>query len=214
MSNHPAGARGFTLLEVLLAMVLSAVLLGTLTAGMSLVVDEWQDSNSPLEESLDTDLMFLQLESALAGATPHSYVDQDTLENNVFFLGSEESVTWVSTVSPQANQQMTAWQLIADERDGVVLKVVPAFADNPEERFDELAGSLLLPGYDMEASYLTIDDQDRPEWLEEWLGADYQLLPMAVRLRFFEAEVSGDELLVTVALVNRQHETIEPVDIE
>lgn len=207
-------SRGFTLLEVLIAMVLSAVLLGTLTAGMSLVVDEWQDSNTPLERILDHELLFLQLESALLGVTPHSYIDVDTLENNVFFVGTEESLTWVSTVSPQANQQLTAWQLLADERDGVILKVTPAYADNPEERFEELAGVPLFPDFDLEASYLTIDDQGRPEWLDEWLAADYQQLPMAVRLRLYEAEVGGDELFVTVPVLTRQHETIEPVDIE
>lgn len=207
---------GFTLLEVLIAMTLSVILLAVVTGGMRAVVDEWQDrSTGPFEERVDNGLILLQLDRALLGASPHSYIDQDTLEQNVFFVGTEESVSWVSSVSPRATQQLTAWQLTTTERDGVVLKSVPAFADNPTERLDAINGSLIFRGYNLTASFLTIDDVDRPDWLDEWDGAEYQQLPMAVRLELENPDLDDDQQFeLIVPFLHRQHESIQPVDIE
>ena len=216
MSRSVIIPRGFTLLEVLIAMTLSVMLLAIVTGGMRTVVDEWQDrSTGPFEEKVDNGLVLLQLQRALLGASPHSYIDQDTLEQNVYFVGAEDSVTWVSSVSPRANQQLTAWQLVMSERDGVVLKTAPAFADDPTLRLDEIAGALILPGYELTASYLTIDDVERPEWLEDWNGAEYQQLPMAVRLELENSDLNDDQQIeLIVPFQHRQHESIQPVDIQ
>ena len=205
---------GFTLLEILIAMSLSVLLLGTLTAGMSLVVDRWQDSSSPLETELDASIVFLQIERALLGAMPHGYVDQDTLARNVFFAGGSETLAWVSTVSPQVKQELTAWQLSGEEREGVTLKAVPALADDPAERLELAAGTLILPDFELMLSYLTLDDLGRVEWLEEWDGPDYQSLPMAVRLSFSGGEAVGaDDSEIVIPLLHRESDSIEPVDV-
>lgn len=216
MNRRVPAQRGFTLLEVMLAMTLSVLLLTIVTAGMRTVVDEWQErSTGPFEERVDAGLILLQIERALLGAVPHGYVDQDTLERNVFFAGTDESLSWVSSVSPQAAQQLAAWQLGNDEREGVLLKSVPAFADSPLERLENATGSLVLPGYTLTVAYLDIDDVERPEWLEEWDGAEYQLLPMAVRLTLLPPDDSREsEFELTVPLLHRQHEDIQPVDIQ
>jgi general secretion pathway protein J len=215
VKSRDGNQTGFTLLEILIAMALSVVLLGVLTAGMRMVVDEWQDGNAPFEERLDKSLILLQVERALLGAMPHGYVDRDTLENNVYFAGGPQSISWVSTVSLQANQRMTAWQLLGDDRDGVVLKTTPAFADDPSERLENATGTLLLPGLELTVSYLTLDDVERVEWLDEWDGAENQALPMAVRLTFSDREqMVGDETEIVIPILNNQHETIQQVDTE
>lgn len=206
--------QGFTLLEMLIAMGLSVVLLGILTAGTRAVVDEWQDSTNPYETRLERSLILLQIEQALLGAVPHSYLDQDTLEQNVFFEGGEDSIAWVSTVSPQAKQQLTAWELRMEGVEGVVLVSVPAFADNPRERLDAATGTLVLPEVELTVSYLRLDDLGRPEWLEEWSGVQYQSLPLAVRLELAEGERNDDTFEMIVPLFARQHETIQPVDVQ
>lgn len=205
---------GFTLLEILIAMTLSVLLLGVLTAGMRQVVDQWQDGNNPFEDQLDASLITLQFERALLGAWPHGYIDQDTLENNVFFAGGTETLSWVSTVSPQARQELTAWQLSGEDRDGVILKTVPAFADDPSERLEAAIGTVILPEQELRLSYLTIDDVDRPEWLEEWDGAEHQSLPLAVRLTLSSRDRPRDETELVLPILHRQHESIQPEDAE
>ena len=206
--------RGFTLLEMLIAMGLSVMLLGILTAGTRAVIDEWQDSTNPYETRLERSLILLQLEQALLGAVPHSYVDQDTLEQYVFFEGTSDSLTWVSTVSPQARQQLTAWELRMEGLDGVLLKSVPAFADYPVDRLEAATGTLVLPEIELTLSYLRLDDLGRPEWLEEWSGIEYQSLPLAVRIELAEGDRSDQTFEMVLPLFARQHETIQPVDVE
>lgn len=215
MRRKAGSQSGFTLIEVIIALSLSALLLGVLTAGMRTVVDQWQDSSSPFEDQLDTSLVFLQVEQALLGATPHGYVDQDTLERNVYFQGSSDSIAWVSTISPQTRQRMTAWQLTVGELDGVILKSTAAFVDDPTERLENATGTLILPDMRLDLAYLLVDEFDRPEWLDEWDGVEYQLLPLAVRLEFTASDQSEDrEMEFIVPFLQRQHEAIEPVDTE
>lgn len=214
MRRASASQTGFTLIEVVIALTLSALLLATLTAGMRMVVDQWQDSNNPFEDELDDSLIYLQIEQALLGASPTSYIDQDTLEQNVFFAGASDSLTWVSTVSPQAKQQMTVWQLTQEDLDGVLLKSAPALTDDPTERMEEVTGTLVLPGLRLSLSYLDRDDLARPEWLDEWDGAEYQELPMAVRLQFSDPDRGDeDDMELVIPMLHRQHEDIQPVDI-
>lgn len=205
---------GFTLLEMLIAMALSVVLLGILTAGTRAVVDEWLDSTNPFETRLERSLILLQIEQALLGAVPHSYVDQDTLEQYVFFEGGADSIAWASTVSPQAKQALTAWQLRMESVDGVILKSVPAFADSPTERLDAATGTMIFPEVELTLSYLRLDDLGRAEWLDEWSGTEYQSLPLAVRIELTEEDSRGDTFEMVVPVFARQHETIQPVDVE
>lgn len=206
--------RGFTLLEMLIAMALSVVLLGVLTAGTRAVIDEWQDSTNPFETRLERSLILLQIEQALLGAVPHTYTDQNTLEQYVFFEGAEDSVAWVSTVSPQAKQVLTAWQLRMEGVDGVILKSVPAFADYPTDRLDDTTGTMVFPDVELTIEYLRLDDLGRAEWLEEWDGTQFQSLPLAVRFELASEDRRGDTLQMVVPFFARQHETIQPVDVQ
>lgn len=173
--------RGFTLLELVIAMTLTAMLLGMLSAGLYSVVNDWQRENTGLDDTLDKSLVILQVDRALQAAFPHSYVDQERLSRHIYFQGTEDSVSFVSAVSPQRQGGLMAWQL-SDDQDGVMLKLVPAYADSPEERLEELEGTNVLPGYSLEVRYLVQEDVDSKEWLEEWDGSERQSLPLAVHL--------------------------------
>jgi hypothetical protein len=110
---------------------------------------------------------------------------------------------------------MTAWQLRDDGRSGVVLKTAPAFADNPLERIENATGTPLIADARMAVAYLTLDDAGRPEWLEEWDASEYQELPMAVRLTLSgEGRSTATDLELVVPILVRQHESIQPVDVQ
>jgi general secretion pathway protein J len=95
--------RGFTLLEILIALSLTAMLLSMLTAGVYGVVRDWDNNAEGLERTLDQSTALLQLERALQGAFPHSFRNLDTLGREVYFDGRSDELAWVSTVSPQRN---------------------------------------------------------------------------------------------------------------
>lgn len=205
-------ARGFTLLELILAMALTALLLGMLSAGVYAVVNDWQDETSGLDTALDQSLVALQLERALVAAFPHTYIHPERLNPHVYFAGDEDTLSFVSAVSPQRSAGLTAWQLYAED-EGLMLKLTPAFADNPDARLDELDPITLLPGYRATFRYLLQRNPEEKEWLEEWDGTEQQSLPLAVHLVLIPLEDGRDQPQLEIVAPIRawRHREIEPV---
>ena len=210
---HPtvARVRGFTLLEVLIAMALTALLLGMLSAGVYAVVNDWQDETGNLDTTLDRTLVVLQIERALLAAFPHSFIDED-LARHVYFEGAGDALDFVSAVSPQRSAGLAAWRLYSDD-DGVMLKLTPAFADNPDARFEALEPIELLPGYRLTFRYLLQRNPDEKEWLDEWLGGEQQSLPLAVHvvLSPLDEELEEPELEIVAPIRSWRHVDIEPI---
>jgi general secretion pathway protein J len=206
-------ARGYTLLELVLAMTLTAMLLGMLSAGLYSVVNDWKRETSGLDRALDKSLVVLQLDRALQAAFAHTYVDPEKLARLIYFTGDERNVSFISTVSPQRNSGLTAWQLLSDDKEGVLLKITPAFSDNPDERLDALDAVPLLPGYRAELRYLVQKDIDSKEWLEEWEGNVRQSLPLAVELvlRPLQRDSNDDVLEILAPIRSWRNPDIEPV---
>lgn len=208
---------GFTLLEVLVAVSLSALVMLVLSMGMNVIIKDWMRSGNHLDESLDTVLTVLQIERAITGAFPHTYVDEKEKKEYVFFEGEEDKLTWVSTVSPGRQSRLTAWQLLpSEEEKGVELRVVPAFADNPMERLEEeeTDSFLAFEGYKAEFEYLYIDDKfdSENEWQEEWEGKKRQSLPNAVRLRLTPIDNDGKQPMEIIAMIlAHTHQTLQPI---
>ncbi len=205
--------RGFTLLELMLSMTLTALLLGMLSAGVYAVVNDWQRETAPLDETLDRTLVVLQVERALIAAFPHTYVDPERLSRYVWFEGAEDSLGFVSAVSPQRRMGLTAWRLVSDEEEGLLLTLTPAFADNPGERLDEATAIPLLPGYRASFRYLSQSGIEEKEWLEEWIGSERQSLPLAVHvvLTPLEADANLPELDIVAPIRTWRHVEIDPI---
>jgi general secretion pathway protein J len=209
--STPKRARGFTLLELIVAMALTALLLGMLSAGVYAVVNDWQDETSELDLTLDKTLVVLQIERALTGAFPHTYINE-RFERRVYFQGADDALDFVSAVSPQRNPGLTAWRLY-NEDDGVMLKLTPAFADNPDARLEALEPTLLLPGYRASYRYLFQRNPEEKEWLDAWEGGEHQSLPLAVHIVLtpLDAELDEAELEIVAPIRAWRHLEIEPI---
>lgn len=202
--------KGFTLLELLLSMTLTALLLGMLSAGVYAVVNDWQDESAGLEAELDRALVLLQVERALQGAYPHSYIHPERIARFVYFHGDETGLSFVSTVSPQRQSGLTAWQLYSEEGDGVWLRLAPAYSDSPDARLEEAEPVLLLSGYRLRARYLVSRGIDEKLWLDEWPADEMQSLPLAVSLQWIPDDPDLDTLEVLAPIRANRHEDIEP----
>ena len=64
---HPR-QQGFTLLELIVSMTLTALLLGMLSAGMYSVVNDWTRQTDGLDQAIDKSLVLLQIERAMEAA--------------------------------------------------------------------------------------------------------------------------------------------------
>lgn len=207
--------KGFSLLELLIALTLSTMVMLMLSMGMSFVLKEWTRSSNRLDTSIDKVLVLLQIERALQGAYPHLYHDVDDNKDYIFFKGDEEQISWVSTVSPGRKPGLTAWQLLpSEDTNGLEIRIVPAFASDPTERLEEYATvTTALEGYKASFEYLYIDEKlkDDTKWLKEWSAKLLQSLPYAVRISLESQEDTADSIEIIAMIQAHQHPKLKPI---
>lgn len=204
---------GFTLVEVLLSLSLTTLLLSLLSGGMFIASGEWSRSSESLELQIDTNLSLLQFERALQGAFPHSYANSESLAREIFFSGESDSVSWVSTVSPQREPGLTAWRLYNEPSLGVMLQLAPAFSDNPQIRLNEAEPSLVLPNYRLQVLYLTPAGERKMEWSSVWYGPELMSLPDAVYLEMIpvNSRANGGRAELLTSIRSNSHRSLQPV---
>ena len=204
---------GFTLVEIILSLGLTALLLGLLSSGVYIVADDWNRNSDVLDKSLDQALAVLQIDRALHGAFPHSYTNFDTLGREIYFHGEDDYISFVSTVSPQRSPGLTVWEMYSVADEGVYLSLVPAFSDNPTQRLSESEPILVLENYTAEFSYLYQDLNENRLWIDDWLGEEQLSLPLAVYVHFVperDFEDVNEELEIVARIKNNQHRSIRP----
>ena len=204
---------GFTLVEIILSLGLTALLLGLLSSGVYIVADDWNRNSDVLDKSLDQALAVLQIDRALHGAFPHSYTNFDTLGREIYFHGEDDYLSFVSAVSPQRSPGLTVWEMYSVADEGVYLSLVPAFSDDPTQRLTESEPILVLENYTAEFSYLYQDLNENRLWIDEWIGEEELSLPLAVYVRFVperDFEDVNEELEIVARIKNNQHRSIRP----
>lgn len=204
---------GFTLIEIILSLALTAMLLSLLSTGMYGVMNDWEKDTSALDERLDETIAILQLERSLQGAFPHSYRNEETLGSYVYFQGEDDRLSWVSTVSPQRSGGLTAWSLESVTDEGVYLRLAPAMSDNPTDRLEAAEQRLLLPNYTVQFSYLYEELDFSKRWRDDWPGQELLSLPLAVHIRLVPLEPQNNaegELDVVARIRANEHRRIRP----
>lgn len=209
---------GFTLLEVLIALALAALVTTVLTVGIKIITNDWQRTEHQLEEKFDTHLALLQIETALEGALPFLYPEKKENKNYIFFEGKKDSLKWVSTVSPKRDGKLTAWQLKRgkDER-GLQVRITTAFAENPTHLLEKTEPLELFEGLSVNFEYLDIEERDqlteneKSTWLEEWDGKARQSLPKAVRILLTKEQFKESSLEMIAIIPAVEHLTLKPL---
>lgn len=209
---------GFTLLELVVALTLSTLIMLMLAVGMNTVVNDWSRSRNYLDDSLDKILILLQIDRALAGAFPYTYLDKDQAgcfqKKCIFFEGEENKIAWVSTVSPGRQPGLMTWQLLpSDKETGVEIRTVPAFATDPTERLEKEAVSVTaLEGYKLSFEYLYVDERTKTDtkWLKEWSAKKLRGLPWAVRILLENEKNSTEQSVEVIATILAHGDPIKP----
>jgi len=219
-SHISSTQRGFTLLEVIIAMTIAAMLLVGLSVAMNRVFSDWGRNDERLNDDIDKMLGILQLERALTGAYPHTYRDKKANKNIILFEGKKDELLWVSTVSPSRQAGLSIWQLTeSKDKKGVNLRVVPAFVSDPKKRLKELEDEqkplLLFENYRPKFEYLYVDETFNGKdnkWVKKWSAKKNNGLPDAVRI-FLESvdERKAHSFEVIAVIAAHDHATIKRI---
>ena len=212
---------GFTLIELVIALSLTAMVLGLLATGMNFLIKDWQRDSHYLDQQLDASLAALQIEQALQGAFPYSYQDEKVHSRYyLFFEGKKDRLAWVSTVSAGRESEQTIWQIEPGQNNkGIRLLRIPALIGDPERRLKNLKQKdrddaiLLFEDYTVKFAYLQPDRnlkkrhtaREKNHWRDKWTAKKYQFLPSAVRIILLNADDPATSLEIIAPILATQH---------
>ena len=186
-------SRGFTLIEVVLALSIFAIMGAILYAAFSLSHSAVAKSQASFERNQKlrsfTDLLGSYIRSA------HPY-RQSTQDMTVFFDGQEEQLTFVSSLSlAMGGRGMSkirvAWEG-AEEGEGSIQleEEVPVRFNMSEDRdYSGLRNDVVIQERVKELRFTYLDSKSEDEkWEERWDGREKLALPRAVRLSYRNRE--------------------------
>ena len=199
--KRPGAQRGFTLLELLIALAIVAALLAIAFGGLRVALAAWAQGEDRAEVHQYLRSIALVLGRAVGAAYPYRAPAGESPEAVVLFRGTAERVELVTLAPPlpgPGSVAFTAVVIAMENEEGPALVVRQRALPN-RQPFSEAAVVLRDPGVDrLELAYL--DAQGA--WQEEWDAETDSTLPRAVRItvstrRSGQAEAT---LPLTVAL--------------
>jgi hypothetical protein len=98
--------------------------------------------------------------------------------------------------------------------EGVYLRLVPAYSDNPGVRLEESLPTLIFPDYDIEFSYLYEELEENKVWTDQWEAQELLSLPLAVHVRLTPYDNTQEELEILARVRNNEHRSIRPNELE
>jgi len=190
--GRAGGVAGFTLIEVVLAITIFALMGGVLYGAFSLGHTAVEKSEKSFNRSQRTRSVSDLLATYIRSGYPYR---ESIQEQTIFFEGERESLTFVSAYSHAMGGRGLATITIEKEE-----------TNNGRARFrlTETApvrvggdggqrSSLVIQEdvRDFQFAYLDVEG-DKENWEERWDGSERRRLPRAVRLSFIDAE--GNEV--------------------
>ncbi len=185
LKNNSARA-GFTLIEVMLALSLFA-LLGTILYGaMSLGQAASQKTQAVFEKNQHLRSVMDLLGSYIRSAYPFRPSLQDA---GIFYQGDEEELSFVSAYSVSMGGRGMAKIHVRWNRDSSGAGALKLEEELPASGDGETSGgyrnSFVLREGISEFHFSYLDSQpDKDQWAEKWDGKEKRMLPRAVRLTF------------------------------
>lgn len=198
MTRHPARTRGFTLLELLIALAVTALVIALLFSGYGLIGRSEDRNQARLERGDNILLVSDWLQRKLQGLRPLAKVDEAGV--HTFFSGNAAGALWLAPLPELGagsglHVLRVGPQRHADGRVDLVVQTLPYDgALMALDWNDAISAPLMTDVRSLQWSY---QDGDSGEWLPEWPGLDRNY-PVRVRIRLGDAQ--GDWPALVVAL--------------
>lgn len=199
MSSTPGHRRGFTLIEVVIALTLVAVIL----TGLVSALVSFGKTGTRLEErtlvSDDVRLVYAFLEQSLGAAAPRIRVRPEDAVPVSWFQGTATELEWLGLM-PARHGVGGLYHLRlgvergAGDRRRLMLHYLPYAGDDPPPDWSTAESHLLLDGVTgFDLAYRGLDED---EWRAEW--RDTEVLPARVKMGLAVRGQPWPELIVPV----------------
>ena len=189
--------RGFTLIEVVLAIAIAAAVLVIAFGGLRVGLAAWGRGEARAARMDHARGVLVLVERALDGAFPYRHVPPEQREARLLFEGRPDRVTFATVTPPLPDAAPVAFTAVtvSSEPAGLVLRQQPlpnALA------LDRLAPALV----DDETTALRFRYRgEEPEaWQDEWDMTREDALPRAVEVTLFGRGGAAPERVLTVLL--------------
>ncbi len=184
---HTGLSRGFTLLELVVALLLLALMSAVLYGSLSLSANSWDRGAAKAEQASDMRLTEEYLRQALSAQHPllfHKVADQP-----LYFLGTRDSLSFAAALPGRAGGGMYYFRVAltpADETKRLTLaRLIPDYGATALPEFADADKSVLADGIaEVRFGYFGRDPDvnaaSTPTWRDRW--DDPHVLPMLIRM--------------------------------
>ncbi len=185
--NH---SRGFTLLEVIIALTISVAIFVILFAAMRLGYKSQESGSEKEEVTQKMRILDDRITWLIRGVYPFVYTDPEkTSEPKLYFEGKDDKIGFVTTSvdsrgkGPEDIAGLKYVSLFQD-RKGLQIREKVFFLD---DAFDDSGGKVYVLDpevTDLQFKYFDIPpDEKDGEWVSDWDPTDKQYMPAAVKVK-------------------------------
>lgn len=212
-------SKGFTLIEMIVALVISGMLAVVIVSGLHLAIRSWEAVSGKIDQGNDTYVAMQAMRRVLSSLRPEKVRDENGVAVSAFY-GKEDQVLFIAPLEQIGSFDDLYWIMITTRQAesgerSLVLNLLPFnqktnFDDEDnaafqsivwEEKLDELleleseiiVGNKEFVGAHFD--YLRIDSNGDPIWEDEWL--DDAQLPRSIRVQLeFEHDEQWPNLYI------------------
>jgi general secretion pathway protein J len=196
MPAHDA-RRGFTLLELVIALTILAMIAGSVAAGIRLAAASIERGEAVTRDAARLRAVVGIFERAIMSADPLPIPVGDN--TTAYFAGEEKSVRFLTAGAPSAVhggglRLISFFERTGGEGDGIALATASPFRDEGAERWEGTENArILVPGAgELAFTYSAGPTEEGAwEWVPAWDLKETGRLPAGVRVEFSVPTPSG-----------------------
>lgn len=202
--------KGFTLIEVLIAMALLGIMVVLLFSSLKICADSWEKGESKITDVNEVAVVYNFFQRHLSATLP-LWSDLSEEEKTFSFQGKLQSLQFISTFPASAGRsglQLFSLYLQKEDNEQVVkVNLTPFFpvAEGEERRQEEV--TLIRRVSDFTLAYFgPVDEISEGVWTKEWLDKD--VLPRLVKINIkLDNGIFWPEMIIDLKVTGASNNT-------
>ncbi len=198
-------AKGFTLIEVLIAMTLLSIMVVLLFGSLKICADSWEKGESKIAEVNEIAVVYNFFQRHLSVARP-LWKDLSEEGERIFsFQGKAQSLQFISAFPASAGRSgLQAFTLDLQNEDNkqvINVTITPFFSAVEGEEWHKEEVTLIKGVSEFTMAYYGSDGGDSEVWQEQWLDRD--VLPRLVKINIeLENGIFWPEMIIELKVTD------------